>query len=146
MPSFPFSLLGVSEDRIAPQDTTHVRSPSMDTSATITLDNPPTKSTNDVTPNNDVPATSQSGGSDVAQHAQRREGDVGRLTDVEAVPLEYVVRVVCSKFLLTGYPQVFIISRKSIVCRIRIEIQRWTEKSPIGEKPNGRKSHSGKPQ
>jgi len=34
------------------------------------------------------------------------DGDVGSLFDSDVIPLEYCVRVLCSKFLLAGHSQV----------------------------------------
>ena len=33
-----------------------------------------------------------------------KEGDIGSIIDQEAIPLQYCVRLLASKFLLTGYP------------------------------------------
>ena len=42
-----------------------------------------------------------------------REGDVGSLLDDE-IPLVYCVRMVCQRFLLTGYPQGLTPDRKVV--------------------------------
>ena len=45
------------------------------------------------------------------QGSMLREGDIGQITDPE-VPLIHGVRILCSRFLLTGYPMGLITDRQ----------------------------------
>ena len=45
------------------------------------------------------------------QSRRLREGDVGQITD-DDIPLIHAVRLLCSRFLLTGYPMGLIPDRQ----------------------------------
>ena len=38
-------------------------------------------------------------------HATLRDGDIGSIIDDDDIPLLHCIRLLCSRFLLTGYPQ-----------------------------------------
>ena len=54
----------------------------------------------------------------VNQGSVLREGDVGQITDPE-VPLVHAVRLLCSRFLLTGHPMGLIPDRQVTTLRVK---------------------------
>ena len=86
VPNCVICVLGVSDERLVSADDTAV----MDTVDAA------------VTSGATVPVYNGLPGTDT----RVRDGDIGTLFYDDVIPIEYCVRVLTSKFLLSGYPQV----------------------------------------